>query len=58
MERQGSLAEVAAISAGSYPSHLQYMKFPKSICTSVNEVICMASLTAEYFREGILLTVI
>lgn len=28
------------ISAGAYPSPLNYQGFPKSICTSVNEVVC------------------
>jgi methionyl aminopeptidase len=28
------------IASGAYPSALQYRGFPKSICTSVNEVIC------------------
>jgi methionyl aminopeptidase len=29
-----------AVQLGAYPSPLGYMGFPKSICTSVNEVIC------------------
>lgn len=28
------------IKYGAYPSPLNYMRFPKSICTSVNEVVC------------------
>lgn len=28
------------IDNGGYPSPLNYYKFPKSLCTSVNEVIC------------------
>ena len=28
----------ATISAGAYPSPLNYFHFPKSVCTSVNEV--------------------
>ena len=28
------------ISAGAYPSPLNYHNFPKSVCTSVNECIC------------------
>lgn len=28
------------LDAGAYPSPLNYMGFPKSVCTSVNEVIC------------------
>lgn len=30
----------ATIAAGAYPSPLNYHSFPKSVCTSVNEVIC------------------
>lgn len=30
----------AIIERGAYPSPLNYYKFPKSVCTSVNEVIC------------------
>ncbi|DBB17288.1 TPA: hypothetical protein ACH3X3_014334 [Trebouxia sp. C0006] len=30
----------ATILAGAYPSPLNYFHFPKSVCTSVNEVIC------------------
>ena len=28
------------ISHGAYPSPIDYLHFPKSVCTSVNEVIC------------------
>ena len=28
------------IDAGAYPSPLNYGKFPKSVCTSVNECVC------------------
>lgn len=30
----------AAIERDCYPSPLNYYEFPKSVCTSVNEVIC------------------
>lgn len=30
----------ACIDAGGYPSPLNYRGYPKSVCTSVNEVIC------------------
>jgi methionyl aminopeptidase len=30
----------ATIDVNSYPSPLNYYQFPKSVCTSVNEVIC------------------
>jgi methionyl aminopeptidase len=28
------------VKAGAYPSPLNYGKFPKSVCTSVNECLC------------------
>jgi len=34
------VAHEAHISRGVYPSPLRYRGFPKSVCTSVNEVIC------------------
>jgi len=33
------IAHSSAIALGAYPSPLNYMGFPKSICTSVNEVV-------------------
>jgi hypothetical protein len=30
----------AAIECGVYPSPLNYKGFPKSVCTSVNDVVC------------------
>jgi methionyl aminopeptidase len=30
----------ATVDVNSYPSPLNYYQFPKSVCTSVNEVIC------------------
>ncbi|KFM24263.1 Methionine aminopeptidase 1A [Auxenochlorella protothecoides] len=30
----------ATIAAGAYPSPYNYFNFPKSVCTSVNEIIC------------------
>ncbi|MDQ6725407.1 MAG: type I methionyl aminopeptidase [Actinomycetota bacterium] len=35
-----ALAHEACIARGGYPSPLNYRGFPKSLCTSVNEVIC------------------
>jgi methionyl aminopeptidase len=34
------VAHAAHVSRGVYPSPLRYRGFPKSVCTSVNEVIC------------------
>lgn len=37
---------------GAYPSSLGYMGFPKSICTSVNEVICHGIPDSRPLEEG------
>eukprot|EP01105_Mastigella_eilhardi_P006387 TRINITY_DN17987_c0_g1_i1.p1 TRINITY_DN17987_c0_g1~~TRINITY_DN17987_c0_g1_i1.p1 ORF type:complete len:407 (+),score=93.90 TRINITY_DN17987_c0_g1_i1:58-1221(+) len=42
----------ATISRGAYPSPLNYRCFPKSVCTSVNEVICHGIPDARPLREG------
>jgi methionyl aminopeptidase len=60
------IAHDLAIAAGSYPSPLNYSGFPKSICTSVNEVIChgipdsrklvsgdIVNLDITVYREGV-----
>lgn len=40
------------ISQGAYPSCLGYMGFPKSLCTSVNEVICHGIPDDRPLEEG------
>lgn len=40
------------VSHGAYPSPLGYMGFPKSICTSVNEVICHGIPDDRPLEEG------
>lgn len=35
-----AVAHEAAVSRGAYPSPLNYYGFPKSVCVSVNEIIC------------------
>lgn len=40
------------IDAGAYPSPLNYGKFPKSVCTSVNEVICHGIPDSRPLQEG------
>lgn len=35
-----SLVHEYVIKRGAYPSPLNYEGFPKSICTSINEVVC------------------
>lgn len=37
---------------GAYPASLEYRGFPKSICTSVNEVICHGIPDARPLEEG------
>jgi methionyl aminopeptidase len=42
-----AICHEACIERNAYPSPLNYVKFPKSVCISVNEVICHVSLTLE-----------
>ncbi|KAL2610141.1 hypothetical protein R1flu_028714 [Riccia fluitans] len=42
----------ATIAAGAYPSPLNYHFFPKSCCTSVNEVICHGIPDARRLEDG------
>ncbi|CAL9038049.1 unnamed protein product [Musa banksii] len=42
----------ATIAAGGYPSPLNYHFFPKSCCTSVNEVICHGIPDARKLKDG------
>jgi len=41
-----------SIDAGAYPSPLNYRGFPKSVCTSVNEVICHGIPDSRPLAEG------
>ncbi len=40
------------LSAGAYPSTLGYRSYPKSLCTSVNEVICHGIPDARPLQDG------
>ena len=42
----------ALLAAGAYPSPLNYAGFPKSVCTSVGEVICHGIPDARALRPG------
>ncbi len=42
----------AAVAAGAYPSPLGYRGFPKSVCTSVNEVICHGIPDSRRLNDG------
>ena len=47
-----AVAHAAAIERGCYPSPLNYHGFPKSCCTSVNEVICHGIPDDVPLKEG------
>ncbi|KAI7857068.1 peptidase M24, structural domain-containing protein [Circinella umbellata] len=42
----------ATIERGAYPSPLNYYNFPKSVCTSVNEIICHGIPDQRPLQEG------
>ncbi len=42
----------ATIDRGAYPSPLQYHEFPKSVCTSVNEIICHGIPDSRKLQDG------
>lgn len=47
-----AIVHEATIARGAYPSPLNYHGFPKSLCTSVNEVICHGIPDDRALREG------
>jgi methionyl aminopeptidase len=47
-----AIAHQAYIDRGAYPSTLNYHGYPKSICTSVNEVICHGIPDARPLADG------
>jgi hypothetical protein len=46
------IAHEVTIAGGGYPSPLNYMSFPKSCCTSINEVICHGIPDARPLEDG------
>ncbi|HEX2038537.1 MAG TPA: type I methionyl aminopeptidase [Acidimicrobiales bacterium] len=46
------LCHEALVERGAYPSPLNYNGFPKSLCTSVNEVICHGIPDDRELRDG------
>src|SRR5258706_4630322 len=42
---------------GAYPSQLNYKGFPKSVCTSVNEVVCHGIPGKQVLKEGDIINV-
>lgn len=51
------IAHDYVVSHGAYPSTLGYRGFPKSCCTSVNEVICHGIPDDTVLREGDLINI-
>ncbi len=47
-----AIAHNACIERGGYPSPLGYNGFPKSLCTSVNEVICHGIPDSTVLKDG------
>jgi len=47
-----ALAHAASVARGAYPSPLNYHGFPKSLCTSVNEVVCHGIPDDRALRDG------
>ncbi|KAF8517559.1 methionine aminopeptidase [Hysterangium stoloniferum] len=47
-----SIVHKETIKRGAYPSPLNYRVFPKSVCTSVNEVVCHGIPDQRKLQEG------
>ncbi|CAD6574148.1 MAG: Methionine aminopeptidase 1 [Tremellales sp. Tagirdzhanova-0007] len=47
-----AICHQACIDRDSYPSPLNYVRFPKSVCTSVNEVICHGIPDQRHLMDG------
>jgi methionyl aminopeptidase len=47
-----AIAHEECVKRGGYPSPLNYNGFPKSLCTSVNEVICHGFPDSSVLRDG------
>ncbi len=52
-----AFVHAATLARGAYPSPLGYMGFPRSVCVSVNEVVCHGIPSANLFREGDIVSV-
>jgi len=47
----------ACVERNAYPSPLNYFSFPKSVCTSINEIICHGIPDAREMEEGDLVNI-
>lgn len=51
------LCHAEMIKSGAYPSPLNYFGFPKSICTSVNEVVCHGIPDNRVLEDGDIISI-
>ena len=51
-EELDRIGHEAMVAAGSYPSTLNYRGFPKSLCTSVNEIVCHGIPDSRRLQDG------
>ncbi|MEM7287751.1 MAG: type I methionyl aminopeptidase [Actinomycetota bacterium] len=51
-DKLDQIAHDEAVRLGAYPSPLNYRGYPKSVCTSVNEVICHGIPDSRQLRDG------
>ena len=51
-EELDRICHAVTVGNGAYPSPLNYMGFPKSLCTSVNEVVCHGIPDARPLEDG------
>ena len=53
-DRLDEVVHQSTIDRGGYPSPLNYRGYPKSVCTSVNEVICHGIPDSRPLADGAL----
>jgi len=51
-EELDAVCHEACVRAGGYPSPLNYNGYPKSLCTSVNEIICHGIPDSRVLQDG------
>jgi len=47
-----TLVHEDTVKRGAFPAPLNYRGFPKSVCTSINDVVCHGIPGAEVLRDG------
>src|SRR6185436_318078 len=56
-EEINTIVHEDTIRRGAYPSPLNYKGFPKSVCTSVNDVVCHGIPNGQVLRNGDIINV-